>query len=63
MWFRKKASLDYVKLMGRWASDRTVRLYINDGLAQLASMHYEIHKPPLQFILRDTLFDSDLIMV
>ena len=47
MYFRKKASLDYVKLMGRWASDRTVRLYINDGLAQLASMQYDIRKPPL----------------
>lgn len=48
MYFRKRLSLDYVKLMGRWASDRTVRVYINDGLAQLASMQVDVHKPPLK---------------
>ena len=53
MFFRKGTSLDKVKLLGRWASDRTVRIYINDGLAQLASMQYDVHRPPLkQFFSR-----------
>ena len=51
MFFRKGTSLDKVKLLGRWASDRTVRIYINDGLAQLASMQYDVHRPPLKQFL------------
>ena len=38
MFFRKGTSLDKVK----------VRIYINDGLAQLASMNFDVHRQPLK---------------
>ena len=47
MYFAKNPQMDWLRLMGRWSSDRTVRVYVNDGLAQLAEMRYDIRKPPL----------------
>ena len=37
-YFTKHPSMDWLRLMGRWSSDRTVRVYVNDGLARLAEM-------------------------
>lgn len=48
MYFTKNPSMDWLRLMGRWSSDRTVRVYVNDGLARLAEMHYDVSKPPLR---------------
>ena len=48
MYFSKNPRLDYLRLLGRWSSDKTVRVYINDGLAQLAQMEFNVHKTPFQ---------------
>ena len=33
MYFQKHPSFDSVRQLGRWGSDRTARIYINDGVA------------------------------
>ena len=37
-WFGKHGSLDRIIVLGRWAAARTARIYINDGLAMVASL-------------------------
>ena len=37
-WFGRHGSLDRIIVLGRWAAVRTARLYINEGLALLASL-------------------------
>ena len=37
-WFGKHGSLDRIIVLGRWAAVRTARLYINEGLALLATL-------------------------
>ena len=37
-WFSKHGSLDKVVILGRWAAQKTARLYINEGLATIAEM-------------------------
>ena len=39
-YFSKFNSLDKVMIMGRWQAARTARLYLNEGLATLAEMHF-----------------------
>ena len=48
MYFTKNPSVDWLRVAGRWSSDRTVRMYVNDGLARLAEMQYDVSKPPLR---------------
>ena len=48
MYWRKNPNMDAIRHLGRWSSDRTARLYIQDGLARLAEMHFQISKPPLR---------------
>eukprot|EP00438_Fugacium_kawagutii_P006762 Skav228094 [mRNA] locus=scaffold784:46459:47475:+ [translate_table: standard] len=36
-WFSKHQSLDRILVQGRWAAQRSARIYINEGLAMLAS--------------------------
>ena len=37
-WFGRHGSLDRIIVLGRWAAVRTARLYINEGLALLATL-------------------------
>ena len=37
-WFSHHQSLDRLLIQGRWASQKTARIYVNEGLAMLASM-------------------------
>ena len=37
-WFNQHGSFDRLLVQGRWAAARTARVYLNDGLAQLADM-------------------------
>ena len=37
-WFNQHGSFDKLLAQGRWAAARTARVYLNDGLAQLADM-------------------------
>ena len=37
-WFNQHGSFDKLLVQGRWAAARTARVYLNDGLAQLADM-------------------------
>ena len=39
-YFSKFNSLDRVMIMGRWQAARTARIYLNEGLATLADMHF-----------------------
>ena len=48
MYFRKNSSFDFVRQLGRWNSDRTARIYLNDGLARLAAMTFDALKPPIR---------------
>lgn len=43
-YFSKFGSLDRVMLMGRWQAARTARIYLNEGLATLAEMHFAPQK-------------------
>ena len=45
MHWRKNPNMDVIRHMGRWSSERTARLYIQDGLARLAEMHFQVSKP------------------
>ena len=38
-WFGQHSSLDKLCVQGRWASQKTARIYINEGLALLAELH------------------------
>ena len=46
-YFSKFNSLDKVMVMGRWQAARTARLYLNEGLATLAEMHFSQFKARL----------------
>lgn len=48
MYFQKNPSFDSVRQLGRWGSDRTARVYINDGVARLAEITFDISRPPLK---------------
>ena len=37
-WFSKHHSLDRILIQGRWQTQKTARLYLNEGLAMLATM-------------------------
>ena len=37
-WFGRHGSLDRIIVLGRWAAARTARIYINEGLAMVASL-------------------------
>ena len=39
-YFTKFSSLDRVMVMGRWQAARTARIYLNEGQAALADMHF-----------------------
>ena len=47
-WFGKHQSLDRLLIQGRWASQRTARIYINEGLAMLTSMDLPPSHPNLK---------------
>ena len=38
VWFNQHGSFDKLLAQGRWAAARAARVYLNDGLAQLADM-------------------------
>ena len=47
-WFGKHQSLDRLLIQGRWASQKTARIYINEGLAMLTSMNLPKSHPNLK---------------
>ena len=47
-WFGRHQSLDRLLIQGRWASQKTARIYLNEGLAMLASMHLPKSHPNLR---------------
>ena len=48
MYWRRHPNFDAVRHMGRWSSERTARLYIQDGLARLAEMSFEVSEEPFK---------------
>ena len=48
MYWRKNPNMDSIRLMGRWASEKTARIYIQDGMSRLAEMQFSVAAPPLQ---------------
>jgi len=47
-WFSKHQSLDRLLIQGRWASQKTARIYVNEGLSMLASMQLPRSDPNLK---------------
>ena len=47
-WFSRHQSLDRLLIQGRWASQKTARIYLNEGLAMLTSMHLPKTHPDLK---------------
>ena len=47
MYFQKNPSFDAVRQLGRWSSDRTARIYLNDAMASLALMRLDVTSKPL----------------
>ena len=48
MYWRKHPNMDAIRLMGRWASDKSARVYIQDGMSRLAEMQFSVTQPPLK---------------
>ena len=57
-WFSKHQSLDRILVQGRWAAQRTARIYLNEGLAVLASMQIDFKAPQMRSFLQ--IFDHTL---
>lgn len=49
-WFAKHQSLDQLLIQGRWASSKTARIYINEGLSLLTTMNVVHQLPPSAFV-------------
>ena len=49
-WFNQHGSFDRLLVQGRWAASKTARIYLNDGLAQLADM--TLPNSPLQVYVK-----------
>jgi len=47
-WFSQHQSLDRLLISGRWASAKTARIYINEGLAMLTTMHLPPSHPKVK---------------
>ena len=47
-WFSQHQSLDRLLIQGRWASQKTARIYVNEGLAMLANMQLPKTHPDLK---------------
>ena len=45
MYFGRRGSLDRLLVQGRWASSKTARIYINEGLAVLAELKLNFKAP------------------
>ena len=45
MYFGRHGSLDRLLVQGRWASSKTARIYINEGLAALAELKLTFNAP------------------
>ena len=46
-WFGKHQSLDQILVQGRWHTQKSARIYINEGLATLASMKIPVNSPSI----------------
>ena len=44
-WFSKHQSLDRILISGRWHTQKSARIYINEGLALLTGMNIPLHSP------------------
>ena len=44
-WFSKHQSLDQILVQGRWHTQKSARIYLNEGLSVLASMRIPIQNP------------------
>ena len=49
-WFGQHASLDRLLVQGRWASQKTARIYVNEGLALLAELQLPWDKTNSHFL-------------
>lgn len=47
-WFSKHQSLDRILVSGRWQTQKSARIYINEGLALLAQMRFSVKPPTLR---------------
>ena len=47
-WFSKHQSLDQILVQGRWHTQKSARIYLNEGLSVLASMRIPVHHPNIQ---------------
>ena len=51
-WFSKHQSLDRILVQGRWQTQRSARIYINEGLAILASLQIPVQDPRIKPFLQ-----------
>lgn len=61
-WFAKRQSMDRLLIQGRWASQKTARIYLNEGLSMLTSMDLPVSHPnikPFLHIFEHTLSSSN----
>eukprot|EP00438_Fugacium_kawagutii_P036234 Skav234091 [mRNA] locus=scaffold212:164975:165838:- [translate_table: standard] len=47
-WFAKHQNMDRLLIQGRWASQKTARVYLNEGLAMLTSMDLPASHPNIR---------------
>ena len=50
-WFSRHQSLDRILVQGRWHTQKSARLYLNEGLAVLATMNFPVRSPSLTPVL------------
>ena len=51
-WFSKHQNLDRLLVQGRWAAQKTARIYINEGLAMLARTQIDFQLPQFRSYLQ-----------
>ena len=57
-WFSKHQSLDQILVQGRWHTQKSARIYLNEGLAVLATMQIPIKLPnihPFYLVFHNTV--------
>ena len=57
-WFGKHQSLDQILVQGRWHTQKSARIYLNEGLAVLATMQIPIKTPsihPFYLVFHNTV--------
>ena len=52
MYWRKNPNMDAIRLMGCWASEKTIPIHTQDGLSHLVETQFSVSEAPLRNVYR-----------